>query len=495
MALPRITSRLTSLPLIGTGGSTLGVSTSVERRLNCYLSTSNEGGGKDLPHLHGRPGMTKKISLNNNPGDTINCLFGTNNNILAITSNSLYVLDPNLNILSIQFPIYYNINSIPEISNNGTGFIIVTGNGIYSYDNINGLLLLSPSDPNISLATSATYIDGYFVVSTPSSGFFYVSNLFSTTFNPLAFSSPSSERGSIIAVDELSDNLIIFSSRHVEFWQNVGNIPQPFLPMKSASVRLGLASASSRKHVSSGIIFLGIDESSTLHVYSIYGMTISKVSDSYADYLLSTNVTNPSSSEALTYTTSNGHSIYQLSFPIDDFTICLDITSGTWFEAQTGVALNKRATRQMARFSANTGIINVISDSISTNLYILSDTLYTDNGVVIPREFITQFVTDGGNLIQCGEVTLDMDVGLGSASPNLTMEVSYNNGRTWTTEKPASIGVLGKYLTRVSWRRLGSGRNLSFRFRTGDQVPFNVNYGSLNFSVRERPIFRPRIES
>lgn len=50
------------------------------------------------------------------------------------------------------------------------------------------------------------------------------------------------------------------------------------------------------------------------------------------------------------------------------------------------------------------------------------------------------------------------------------LQVSRDNGRTWGNEMWASVGALGKYLTRVWWTRLGRSRDWLFRIKMSDPV-------------------------
>lgn len=66
------------------------------------------------------------------------------------------------------------------------------------------------------------------------------------------------------------------------------------------------------------------------------------------------------------------------------------------------------------------------------------------------------------------------------ANPQVGLSVSRDNGKTWGPEMWKPAGPVGEYLTRVEWRRLGTAREYSFKFRFTDPVPWNVVSACVN---------------
>jgi len=87
------------------------------------------------------------------------------------------------------------------------------------------------------------------------------------------------------------------------------------------------------------------------------------------------------------------------------------------------------------------------------------------------------------------ELYLDMETGVGLQSgqgsdPMITLEVSKDNGRTWSNPRMLSMGQIGQYSTRVIARRFGSSRDFVFRFRLTDPVKFVITDGAAAYSAR-----------
>ena len=384
----------------------------------------------------------------------------------------------------------------------GSQVVIVDGTGAYFLN----VVLISPVAPINSTnavnqsetfgfpygAKTVTFVSGRFVVEKPNSQQFFVSDLFDgTSWNVLAFASASQYPDLLIAVDSLNGNLVLFSTSHTEFWQDVGGIPEPFAPILSATVEYGLAAIWSRAHLENSLIALCFNRQGTAQVVQFSGYQTKVISTPDLEFLIGTFPSDIENATALTYSI-NGHSMYQLTFPIADTGVgrsfLYDCSTTLWSETQTGTT-PQAATRHIGQFSASAGGVNYISDYATPKLYTVSPTQYTDNGAVIEREIITRHVEQDFNVMSVDEVYLDMETGVGlisgqGSTPQVMLQVSKDNGRTWQTERWASPGQIGQYLTRVVWRQFGSGRDFTFRIRMTDPVKFVITEGAM--SVRER---------
>jgi hypothetical protein len=70
--------------------------------------------------------------------------------------------------------------------------------------------------------------------------------------------------------------------------------------------------------------------------------------------------------------------------------------------------------------------------------------------------------------------------------PQISIECSKDNGRTFGPPLIAYLGALGNYLTRVIWRRFGSARDFVFRIRMTDPVKFVVTAGAISTRQRQQ---------
>jgi hypothetical protein len=74
---------------------------------------------------------------------------------------------------------------------------------------------------------------------------------------------------------------------------------------------------------------------------------------------------------------------------------------------------------------------------------------------------------------------LELEVGLGlqsgqGSTPIVMLRTSDDGGKTWSRERHASAGAIGKYLTRVFWTRLGTARDRLFEVSVSDPIPWRI---------------------
>jgi hypothetical protein len=290
----------------------------------------------------------------------------------------------------------------------------------------------------------------------------------------------------------LSGNLVLFSNQHTEFWQNVGSTPQPFAPILAATSEYGLLAIWSRAHLANSIICLGENPQGTAQVVQFSGYQTNPISTPDLENLMQTFHSDLVNGVALSYMV-DGHPMYQLTFPSADTgtgrSFLYDVSTGLWSETQTGLTGNA-AARHVGNLSAYFAGSNLITDSQNGNVYTFASGTYTDNTATIPREIVTRHVLSGFNVMTIDEVYIDMETGVGlnvgqGVDPQIMLQVSKDNGRTWQTERWVTMGALGAYSTRVIWRQFGSGRDFTFKLRVTDPIKFVITEGAL--SVRERP--------
>ena len=334
-------------------------------------------------------------------------------------------------------------------------------------------------------AKTITFCSDFFVAEQPGTQQFWVSNFNDgSTWNALAFASASAYSDNIVAVDSVLGNLIPFGQYHTEFWQNVGNTPQPFAPLLSAVSEYGLAAIFSRAHVDQTIIFLAQTRSGAVQAAQIVGYNINIISDADVESIWNSfSVT--SDAVALTYQRDT-HKFYQLTFPTANRSFLFDCSTRLWGDAQTGTTTGRHTANLSTVFNGET----ILSDYAQGLLYSQSDTVYTDNLTPIVREIVTRHVLSNFNRVRPSLLYVDMETGVGlqtgqGSAPMVMLQHSRDNGRTWSGERWSSLGQAGNYLARVSWRRFGSARDHVWKLRMSDPVKFVITEGAIKIAERE----------
>jgi hypothetical protein len=470
---------LRPVPLFGSGIYGKSYVVTRQRRLNVYFEDRQDG-DKSRVVIYGTPGLVQAFTVGNLP---VRAMLGTQTDLFCVSSNQFQHL--NSSFLTLFNGAINTTFGLVSMATNNTQVVIADGLAGYLY--LTGPHTLATQAASFPVTSrTVTFASGFFVAEQPGTQQFWVSNFNDgSTWGALAFASASAYPDRILAVDNLGGNLVTFSEQHGEFWQNSGLSPQPFTPIQSAAHEYGLAAVFSRAHVQDSIIFLAQTRQGQVTFIRLQGFQPVPISNPDLDYIVNSFAT-VSDAVAFSYAIDR-HQFYQVSFPSANRSFLYDTASGLWSEVQTGPSVNP--VRHIGNLSAYVAGDTYVSDYASNQIYTLSPTAYTDNGVPIVREIITRHVTSAFNRIRISTVYLDMETGVGTqtgqgVTPQIMLQYSKDNGRTWSAERWVSLGHVGQYLTRVMWRRFGSTRDATFRIRMSDPVKFVIAEGAMK--VRQK---------
>lgn len=471
------------IPLFGSGVAGQSFVVTRQRRLNCYYENRQDG-DKAKVVIYGTPGLVPLFMANTPLFQPLRGFLGTQSALYLVADNQFQSVTSSGAVLASAT--LGTATGLASMTYSPTQVVIVDGVAGYLYTPATTTFAtIGASFPNG--AKTCTFVAGFFVAEQPGSQIFWVSNVNDgSMWNALAFASAAQYSDNILAVDNLWGNLIVFSEQHTEFWQNAGLQPEPFVPILSATSEYGLAAIFSRAHVDQTIIFLAQTREGQVQFVQIQGYNSVVVSNPDIEFIVNS-FSVVSDAVALSYERGK-HKFYQVSFPTANRSLLYDTSTGLWSEVQSGASV--LPIRHFGNLSAYFAGRTLVSDFATNQIYTLSDSAYTDNGHVIPREVITRHILSNFNRIRISQVYLDMETGVGNQSdpgsnPQIVLQYSKDNGRTWNPERWASSGLIGQYMTRVIWRRFGSTRDATFRIRMTDPVKFVITEGAL--SITERP--------
>lgn len=481
-----MTTKLTKVPFFGEGINAKSAVVTRQRRLNCYYEFRKDG-DKTQAVLYGTPGMLLKFNVTSPNNKSFRGIMGSPLGLFAVAGNTFYSLSATGSVLA-SFASLTTNNGTVSMSFNPTQVIVVDGTAGWIYTPGAGTFVQIASNfPNGS--NTVTFLNSFFICELPRTGEYFVSNSGDgTTWNALALTTASQYPDNIIAVDALQGMLVTFSQNHQEFYQNIGASPEPFQYIANSANEYGLAAIYSRAHVDNSIMFLTNTKEGGYQIAVTSGYSTMIVSNPDIDNIIQS-LSVVSDAVALVYQVDS-HKFYQLTFPNASRTIVYDVTTNIWFEAQTGISASY-AQRHIGQYSTTYLNVALVTDYSNGNVYTVSPSTYTDNGMVIPREVTTRHATLDFNKFRVSQVYLDMETGVGinsgqGSSPQLMLNVSKDNGRTFGLERWAPIGAMGKYLTRVRFRRVAHGRDVVCKFRMTDPVKFVVTGGAAVIGSRRK---------
>jgi len=371
------------------------------------------------------------------------------------------------------------------MDDNGVQLAIVDGTNLYFFQVASPYTFGQVTDTNApNGANTIAFINGRFISEQPNSRQFtvgqgYASSL-SAAYTPYLFATKENESSQLLAVEVVNGTIILWGALSIEFWQDVASTPVPYQRINGATQTWGLAAIASRAKFNNTSVFLAQNPQGHVQVMKLNGYTPERISTSDIESIINS-FSLFSDAVALTYIT-DGHPMYQITFPTGGRTLLYDGLTNLWQEVQTGVAL-------LARHFANYGIVfntnNYVSDVSTGNIYLLNEGIFTDNGQVIKRQVRTRHVRQDGNIFGVSELYLDIEVGVGLQSgqgsdPKMMIQVSKDGGKTFGVERMVSMGKVGQYRSpRLITRRWGQARDFVWQFTVTDPVSFMITGGSV----------------
>ena len=325
---------------------------------------------------------------------------------------------------------------------------------------------------------SATYQDGYGLVSVFETQQFYQSDLNDlSTWEALNFSSADATPDYIVAMIDLQRQVFIFKQLHFEMWNDAGTTGFAFQRNPSVAGEVGCAATFSLAKANEMLIWLAQNDQGVRFVVMLKGYEPQKISTAALDWNLAQYSV---VSDAIAYIYSqSGHEFYVLTFPSQDITWCYDLTASRlsgvpqWHNrpAWDENGFHRHWSNSYATFVNTTqpGLPNIVGDFRNGNLYALSLTQLTDNGT--QRKWLRTWralAQQPKTPQRYSCLTIEMETGIdvpavpalpaATDNPQLSLRWSDDGGHNWSNAMFRAAGPLGQTSWRVLFYRLGSTR-------------------------------------
>lgn len=456
---------------IGPSYTLQSVNADCQRCVNLYPEMDELGTGKEkeVASLVGTPGLKLLATVGAGPIRGTYTVSSTGV-LYVVSGNTLYSVDQLWNTTSLGTLI---TSSGPvNFADNGIQVVLVDGNFGY-YVTISTAVFAQITDPNFLGATHVTFQDGYFIFNEPGTQEFYLSGLDAITFDALDVGSKEGLPDDIVGLISNQRNLYLFGSLSTEIFYDSGDT-FPFVRVQGAFIPIGCMAPYSIASLQDSVYWVGEDAQGRGIVYRTQGYQAQRVSTHAIEHALeSIGVSSLSAARAWTYQ-QGGHGFYCLSFPGGQTTWVFDTVTNLWHER---AYLNLGGlTRHRAECHAFAYSTNVVGDYQNGNIYSLDPSTYADNGAPIQRVRAAPHLTDELIRLFYSHFQLDMETGVGidgsgqGINPQAVLQWSDDGGHSWSNEKWANIGAIGKTKARVLWRRLGASRDRVYRVTITDPV-------------------------
>ena len=462
------------LNLIAAACESRSRATSAQALVNLYP----EAGPSGEITLYGTPGLTVWATLTSGP---VRGLCVANDTLYCVVSSVVYRITT-AGVATVMGAIGSSSGMV-SMASNGQQILIVDGTTSGFFISLSTNTLNAITDPDYPGGVMAAFIDGFILFNEPNSGRIWSGSAYDVSeVDGLDFSTAEGAPDNIVGIIPDHRELWLLGDESGEVYYNSGNANFPFERIQGAFTEQGCAAAHSIAKLDNTVMWLGKDSKGRGIVWKADGYTPIRISTHEIEYQIST-YSRIDDAVAFAYQ-QDGHAFYVLTFPTDDVTWCFDAATGKWH--RRGWFSNGQLHRHRGQCHAYFNDQHIVGDHSNGKLYVMSMSAYTDNGDEIVREVIGQHVRTGRRAFY-GEVEARIESGVGSTNgqgsdPKALLSTSDDAGRTWSSWRMASIGKIGQYLTRVVWRRIGSGYAKTFRLRISDPVPIAISGIRVEFS-------------
>lgn len=344
-----------------------------------------------------------------------------------------------------------NRASTPQIS-------IVSGGRWFVIEND---VMTEPNDADLPAPNCVTNIDGYFVFSIPD-GRFFITDIDDIGVSNIDFAAAESNPDGLLACATRGRELVLFGPKSIEFHTNTGG-DFPFT--RASAVNIGLYAVGSvcemtlvqgRETVDT-VAFAATDgQGAYAGVMVLNGYSGAKISTHAVDRTIRDE---PDKDSIRSFTWSaGGHTYY-----------CITGSSFTWVYDTATDAWHERASYGLDRWRAvcgtTFGTTNIVGDYNAGIVYRIDHQANDEAGEPLVMTIQPPAVHAWPNPIRFYGLHIDVIPGVGlntsntaNSHPKIMVAHSDDGGKTFSAERQASIGEIGRFKTRVKLFRFGQSK-------------------------------------
>lgn len=348
-----------------------------------------------------------------------------------------------------------------DMTHNGDVILMADGTDVYTYK-ISTDTFAEVSDGDlIANCKTCSWLDQQFLVE---NGTQFQISPDGSAWDATDVGVPESSPDGIVRLITDHGEATILGAVSTEFWASVPATDFQFAPNKAATAEWGCAAQNSVVKANDSVIFLAKNGDGQVSVVRLRGYTPEVISTPDLDHIIN-GYSVVSDATAFAYKLG-GHPFYQINFPTADRSWLFDSFSNRWSRVQSYGSGRHRAEIGIQYLNRT-----VVSDYSSGRLYKINADTFTENGDTIESEMVSEGIRmPDGERFPVDRLRLDMETGVGLSSgqgsiPQVMLQVSRDGGQTWGSELFSSAGQIGKYKTRVEWRRLGISDQWAFKIR------------------------------
>ena len=477
-----------------------------ERAVNLYLETAAPGatirGGK---YLVSTPGLKLFATL---PTSPVRAIWAGDNRLFAIGGSKLYEIESNGAVLPPIGDCGPDMGPA-QIFSNGPQLMVISGLQAYITDGAQPLgaqlVAATFSDTGLPVqARTGAYLDGYFIVQSPNSQQFQISDITpdGASWLSLDFGQKTGGSDRLCCIFSDHEELWLIGFRTTEVWYNSGAGNFPFSKIQGAFIEQGATAPFSVAKIDNSMFWLGGDERGAGIVWRMQGYTPIRISNHAVEFAIQRY---PSITDAIAVTRQYmGHQFYELHFPSADACWVYDVATGTWHERLRWASNQNKWHEHPCRYHAYSNFPtqttgqssgqHYVGDYRNGNIYVESADYFDNAGE--PKRWLrsSPHITDELRFMRHEQLIIDMQMGGGDIpcsfleagnDPKVMLRVSDNGGFSWTAnERWQSCGTVGEYQGRYRtiFRQLGRSADRAYELSGSDPIQIAIVDADLRVS-------------
>ena len=373
------------------------------------------------------------------------------------------------------------------ITNPGSGYtssdtlvVTITDGGPGVNATASALLNGFPAGP---YATGAIYLDTYTVIA-GTNGEIYTSDPNNpTVWNALNYITAEAEPDGLVGIVKHLNYILAFGQWSTDFYYDTGSYPgSPLAIATPYHIELGCANGDSICSFEQTTVWIGTAKEQGPSVYSIMGVSPSKISTPFIDRILN----NSTLTDVLAYPLRiNGHTFYILTLADLNQTLVYDLNEKQWYQwtmyaiGDSDSGVNGIYAEQYFRpsYFAGVGETYFLLDDDNGKLYTLSDTYYNDDGAPIYYRSITP-IMDSGTTKRKFYHSVEI---VGDKIP-ATMNIRHTSDdyKTWSNYRQVNLNN-----ERPQVYQAGASRRRAWEFLCTDNQPIRLEAAEIDFDIGE----------
>jgi len=464
------------------GGAYEARSTNLDAQVCQNLFPVIDGqGGKNVIALFGSPGLLQWSDPSH--AAEVRAVYANETYLYAVIGNRAYRFDTAGTAVQMTGTITNSAGYASMSENYDDEILIVDEPDGYILDTTTNAVTAIAA-VGFPSATNGIQQDGYFIVTKQNSADWQFSGLNAgTLWDILDIYQADSQPDFLLACISTGRDLWFLGNSTTEVWYNSGD---PFARYQNVFFdKVGCGARGTPLVTPEGLVWL--DNHFRVVCVPVGTYQVIPKSTFQIDYQIK-QLTTKSDARAYWYQ-GEGHTFYVLTFPTEDKTFELNLTTG-FFNTRASDADDHRHRGNCSAFFNGKWIVG---DYENGKLYEIDYDTFTENSLAMRAIRRGQAVHQDRERLSHYELEIEFEAGIGlitgqGSDPQAMLRYSDDGGHTWSNERWKSIGKIGEYSKRVKWNRLGQSRSRIYEVVVSDPVKRNIINAYLSADAGKEPI-------